>query len=1091
MGLFSTSKRLALLVLLVGLATPGLIARRQVAPDPPTIGVAVAYSRATVNFTAPADDGGATITSYTATSSPGGIVVNRPIPLDGSIGPIHVTGLTAGQAYTFTVTATNSAGTSSASAASNSVTPDALLVPDDYSTNYDEAGAGEIPARLTPCTTIEAATYGNGTLEASAGIQAALNACTAGQHVKLGSGVFRTDDDVSIPSNVTLRGSGWYKDGGTILYKSNSIGRAPPLPATEAETIVTIGNGATTQDSTAVSLTVDGDKGDTSVTVTDATGFAAGQIVKIDADEWSSMEWINMPPRFIGTALTTTRNDRLWHAVKCVPGQDIAPTPVTDGLEDCPAGILVSDRPFPNRQGSASIPGSLAWHSRAGRFTAEVKEIASVVSDGAGGAPDVITFNSPLHIDYPTSKTSQVVRYVTALPFVRNAGLEDLTMVGGSAGDYQIKGAAFSWVKNVEATHFGGPNEILNSYRITIRDSWIHNNHHPFIGGGGYLMGYQQGSSEMLIENNIVMYGNKQLVARAGGGGNVVAYNWFENAYIGNAPGWQEVGLSSSHWVGSHHVLFEGNLSFNYDQDATWGSSNYNIVLRNHLTGNLRDYPDTGNPRVVGLGYGVFWNAFFGNVLGESTMTATIYEDPGDRTYGNASSAWGLTQLAVWRLGYNGGTNASVGPDPRTRETVMRDGNFDYVTDSVLYDRTAASTVIPDSLYLSEAPDFFDGYTWPWVDAEGATKLYTLPAFVRGEALLAGRTAPPYPPIINSVVRTGSLQVTVYFSPPYYNGGDVLDNYTVTIEPGGHVITRSGVVVKNEAISVPGLSLNTEYVARITAANSFGTSPVSVASEPFTLDGEELPTSDIQRVQFAYGANVGVAVNPQTAVFADDVTEGNLVVVIARTTVSPPNGLMNVTGTNGTFTAHLLPGGSGPQLSIHSAIATATGPYTASCNFNTVSTTQFCFAIEYEPGAGAVWSNDPGDRYRYHADSDGTATFTSNIATPTIATISGGVLVMVATQAPAATYTAGPGFTLITGTINSGGSNFGGVQEMIADEPIAAFSAEMESTSVVSGRYMYGFFNTTPDDSVPVTAPKRLRLRVRNNTGQAPQVPQQ
>jgi hypothetical protein len=152
MGLFSTSKRLALLVLLVGLATPGLIARRQVAPDPPTIGVAVAYSRATVNFTAPADDGGATITSYTATSSPGGIVVNRPIPLDGSIGPIHVTGLTAGQAYTFTVTATNSAGTSSASAASNSVTPDALLVPDDYSTNYDEAGAGEIPARLTPCT---------------------------------------------------------------------------------------------------------------------------------------------------------------------------------------------------------------------------------------------------------------------------------------------------------------------------------------------------------------------------------------------------------------------------------------------------------------------------------------------------------------------------------------------------------------------------------------------------------------------------------------------------------------------------------------------------------------------------------------------------------------------------------------------------------------------------------------------------------------------------------------------------------------------------------------------------------------------------
>ena len=88
----------------------------------PTIGSATATgaTTATVSYSAPADNGGLTITSYTATSSPGG--VTGTLSQAGS-GTITVSGLTSDVAYTFTVTATNSAGTSAASAASNSVTP--------------------------------------------------------------------------------------------------------------------------------------------------------------------------------------------------------------------------------------------------------------------------------------------------------------------------------------------------------------------------------------------------------------------------------------------------------------------------------------------------------------------------------------------------------------------------------------------------------------------------------------------------------------------------------------------------------------------------------------------------------------------------------------------------------------------------------------------------------------------------------------------------------------------------------------------------------------------------------------------------------
>jgi hypothetical protein len=90
-------------------------------PGAPTIGSVTALSptSASVAFTAPSSNGGATIQNYTATSTPGSITGQVFQPGSGSI---TVTGLTSSTAYTFRVTASNSEGTSASSSASISIT---------------------------------------------------------------------------------------------------------------------------------------------------------------------------------------------------------------------------------------------------------------------------------------------------------------------------------------------------------------------------------------------------------------------------------------------------------------------------------------------------------------------------------------------------------------------------------------------------------------------------------------------------------------------------------------------------------------------------------------------------------------------------------------------------------------------------------------------------------------------------------------------------------------------------------------------------------------------------------------------------------
>jgi hypothetical protein len=75
-----------------------------------------------------------------------------------------------------------------------------------------------------------------------------------------------------------------------------------------------------------------------------------------------------------------------------------------------------------------------------------------------------------------------------------------------------------------------------------------------------------------------------------------------------------------------------------------------------------------------------------------------------------------------------------MNPDWQVLSTVIRDGNWDFLTNSQHWHNTSGGFAIPNSMYLRAKPAFFGSNPWPWVVPKtGAT--YTLPAKARYGAL--------------------------------------------------------------------------------------------------------------------------------------------------------------------------------------------------------------------------------------------------------------------------------------------------------------------------------------------------------------------
>jgi hypothetical protein len=421
---------------------------------------------------------------------------------------------------------------------------------------------------------------------------------------------------------------------------------------------------------TGVNLTADAAKGSTTLTVAEASAFSVGDVVHLDQ------------------------------------------------LDD-PAVVQGQACPYLKRGSSG------AWRS-----IGQMVEVAAK-------SGKTLTLSSPLHWSFKTSLQAQLVPLSPKA--TKYAGLEDLHIVGGGTVAVNVQYAAYSWIKGVETDRVDGVHVALaGTYRFTLRDSYAHHSVKYSYGGTSYGYSLEWQSSDSLVENNIVHYMNKPIQFRAAGGGNVVAYNYVDDSWSMPDSGgnfwFQEISIDV-HCAYPFMELVEGNYAPPMGGASTWGNAGYVTYFRNQSTSVNRTIALTGpnapgNQAAIELDARMQSMNVVGNVLGAPGLSGATYETK------NASTCMTFVPF-IYRLNYDGATGYCTFPSPadtQASDTLLRHGNFDFVTNGVQWDPGVSSRSLPPSLYLTAKPAFFGTSPWPWVDPTGTPRVNTLPAKARFDA---------------------------------------------------------------------------------------------------------------------------------------------------------------------------------------------------------------------------------------------------------------------------------------------------------------------------------------------------------------------
>jgi hypothetical protein len=363
-----------------------------------------------------------------------------------------------------------------------------------------------------------------------------------------------------------------------------------------------------------------------------------------------------------------------------------------------------------------------------GRSVSQRVEITGV-DTGAG----TLTLDSPLHWPFRAASPglAQITRVTSAI--TRWAGVEGVRLQGGTnpgyngqmAGGIDISNAAYCWVKDVQTDGtIGGMHvSMTGTYRCVVRDGYFHNSANYGFGADCYGIVLRCGAAENLIENNIVRWMNKPIMFNVSGGGNVVAYNYADNSWATPAA-WQEVNIDC-HCAFPHMELMEGNLAPHMGATTTHGNAGYLTYFRNYASSQFAPPAvwgstdaQTGNVTALQFDGGDLGMNVIGNVLGTAGWS-TVYD------------AYDSGPKSIYELGAGGSGATDV-----AATSLYRHGNFDVVTNDVVWSPASSGRTLPPSFYLTGRPAWWPtGVAWPWAGPDLTPMAGVLPAKTRSDAM--------------------------------------------------------------------------------------------------------------------------------------------------------------------------------------------------------------------------------------------------------------------------------------------------------------------------------------------------------------------
>ena len=566
-------------------------------------------------------------------------------------------------------------------------------------------------------TTIAA--YGSsGSPASTSTIQTALNSCSGGEYVLLGSGTFYLTGTISVPANCELRGAG---ANSTFLLNYGSGG----CMTGSAFVCIQGSNNYANGEQNHATWTAGFSKGATSITLSNSTNLAVGGNIILDQQDETA------DTGYIWNCLTTpcgAANSGGGARTDNTCSSSVSPNNGHCSQEQ--VVTVVSCSPSCNNSGSTTVtitPALRMANWRSAQSTGAWWPTTTLVE---GGIRDLT-----LDMTNASTATSPIIFWNCYECFA-----------------YQVK--TVQGARN----HIG----VQYSKNVTVMSSYAYLEASGYTGTSSYAIEIFD-TSDTLVLNNICQRVVECTVQTGGGTGNIAAYN-FPVSSDSNATGFMTQ-MDFDHGSGDSFLLKEGEIVSGIQHDNTHGTHHFFTDFRNVLEGwapasSCNGTACTTNTVSDFIYGGSRYGNVVGNLVGQSgyhTVSGSLYFAPSSGTCGNSS--WKIIFLVG--CGESGATfcatptNCSGGTaayDPLAENSLMLYENYDVITGASCtgtntptsgcvgstassfgdasgstssYVGLASPGTLPPSLLFTSAPFFFGSLAWPSVgpDVSGGNLL--------------------------------------------------------------------------------------------------------------------------------------------------------------------------------------------------------------------------------------------------------------------------------------------------------------------------------------------------------------------------------